>query len=67
MTKVLRMKKYDDITDAEKIPQERIDSMARPVLAAVRKAFEDPATVKDYQTWLAERVKRTKGESHEIL
>lgn len=47
--------------DAERIPQERIDSMARPVLAAVRKAFEDPATAKDYEKWLAERAEKLKG------
>lgn len=47
--------------DAERIPQERIDSMARPVLAAVRKAFEDPATAKDYEKWLTERAEKLKG------
>lgn len=47
--------------DAEKIPQERIDSMARPVLAAVRKAFEDPETKKDYKRWLEKRATKKKG------
>ncbi len=54
------MKQSDNI-DAGRIPQERIDSMARPVLAAVRKAFEDPATAKDYEKWLAERAEKPKG------
>jgi hypothetical protein len=36
--------------------------MARPILAAVRKAFEDPETMKDYKTWLEQRAaKQTKG------
>lgn len=55
------MKQNDNI-DTERIPQERIDSMARPVLAAVRKAFEDPETRKDYESWLEKRAtKQTKG------
>lgn len=55
------MKQNDNI-DTERIPQERIDSMARPVLAAVRKAFEDPETTKDYKSWLEKRAtKETKG------
>ena len=55
------MKQSDNI-DAERIPQERIDSMARPVLTAVRKAFEDPETLKDYESWLEKRAaKRRKG------
>ena len=55
------MKRDDDTMDAKRIPQERIDAMARPVLAAVRKAFEDPATAKDYERWLAERAAKLKG------
>lgn len=48
--------------DTEKIPQERINAMAKPVLAAVRKAFEDPETMKDYKSWLEKRAtKETKG------
>lgn len=47
--------------DAKRIPQERVEAMARPVLAAVRKAFEDPATAKDYEKWLAVRAAKTKG------
>ena len=47
--------------DAEKIPQERINAMARPVLAAVRKAFEDPETRKDYENWLEKRATKQKG------
>lgn len=48
--------------DTEKIPQERINAMAKPVLAAVRKAFEDPETRKDYESWLKKRAtKQTKG------
>lgn len=48
--------------DTEKIPQERINAMAKPVLAAVRKAFEDPETRKDYESWLEKRAtKQTKG------
>ncbi len=61
MTEVFHVKQSDNI-DAERIPQERIDSMARPVLAAVRKAFEDPETMKDYKSWLEKRAtKQTKG------
>lgn len=40
---------------AAEIPQERIEIMARSVLAAVRAAFEDPATKAEYAKWLAER------------
>ena len=47
--------------EAKRIPQERVDAMARPVLAAVRKAFEDPDTAKDYERWLAERAAKLKG------
>lgn len=47
--------------EVKRIPQERVDAMARPVLAAVRKAFEDPATAKDYERWLAERAAKLKG------
>lgn len=47
--------------DAKRIPQERVDAMARPVLAAVRRAFEDPETVKDYESWLAKRATKMKG------
>lgn len=60
MTEVFHVK-HDDNIDAEKIPQERIDSMARPVLAAVRKAFEDPETKKDYKRWLEKRATKEKG------
>lgn len=44
--------------DAKKIPQERIEAMARPALEAVRKAFEDPKIAKEFDQWLADR--RTK-------
>lgn len=47
--------------DTEKIPQERINAMAKPVLAAVRKAFEDPETRKDYESWLKKRATKQKG------
>lgn len=47
--------------DAEKIPQERINAMAKPVLAAVRKYFEDPETRKDYESWLKKRATKQKG------
>ena len=40
---------------AARIPQERVDIMARPVLAAVRKAFEDPAIAAEYELWKAKR------------
>lgn len=43
------------VIDAARIPQERIKIMARPVLAAVRAAFEDPAVVAEYEQWKAER------------
>lgn len=61
MTEVFHVKQCDNI-EAEKIPQERINAMAKPVLAAVRKAFEDPETRKDYESWLEKRAtKQTKG------
>lgn len=47
--------------DAERIPQERVEAMAKPVLAAVRKAFEDPETRKDYESWLKKRATKQKG------
>ena len=37
------------------IPQERIELLARPLLAAVRRSFEDPAVVAEYEQWKAER------------
>lgn len=39
----------------EKIRDADINAPARAVLAAVKKAFDDPAVVEDYQRWLAER------------
>lgn len=44
--------------DAKRIPQERIEAMARPVLAAAREAFKDPETAREFTRWLADR--RTK-------
>lgn len=41
--------------EATRIPQERIEAMARPALAAVRKAFEDPAIAAEYEAWLQAR------------
>lgn len=43
------------IIDASLIPKERLEIMARPLLASVRKAFEDPAFAADYERWKAER------------
>jgi hypothetical protein len=61
MTGVFDVKQCDNI-DTEKSPQERVEAMAKPVLAAVRKAFEDPETMKDYKSWLEKRAtKQTKG------
>lgn len=61
MTEVFHVKQSDNI-DAGRIPQGRIEAMAKPVLAAVRKAFEDPETRKDYESWLEKRAtKQTKG------
>lgn len=48
------------IIDADLIPKERIESMARAVLKAVKKAFEDPEVMKDYERWLAERSKNAR-------
>ena len=39
----------------ERIPRSRIDAMARPVLAAVRDAFEDPKIAAEYKEWLKAR------------
>jgi len=44
----------------ERIPRSRIDAMARPVLAAVREAFKDPETAREFTQWLANR-RATKG------
>lgn len=41
--------------DAGAIPKARIEAMARPALAAVRAAFEDPAFAAEYEHWKAER------------
>lgn len=46
-----------DLRPAE-IPQEHIDSLARPLVAIVRKAFEDPAFAAEYEVWLANRKKK---------
>jgi hypothetical protein len=37
--------------DAGRIPQERIEAMARPALEAVRKAFEDPTLATEFRAW----------------
>lgn len=44
------------------IPQERIELLARPLLAAVRRSFEDPAVVAEYERWKAERDARIRQE-----
>nr|DAM37322.1 MAG TPA: hypothetical protein [Caudoviricetes sp.] len=49
---------------AQKIPKERIEIMARPVLAAVRAAFEDPAIQAEYIAWLAARKARTAAKAN---
>lgn len=46
--------------DAKRIPQERIEAMARPVLAAAREAFKDPEIAREFTQWLAKR-RATKG------
>ena len=57
------MKPTNTYIDSKKIPQERIEAMARPALEAIRKAFEDPAVVNEFNQWLAQRVmlKKPKG------
>ena len=40
-----------DYIDASRIPQERIEAMARP-------ALEDPKVVKEFNQWLAQRAKK---------
>ncbi len=42
------------------IPAERLTILARPVLAAVRAAFEDPVIAAEYATWLAARQSKQK-------
>lgn len=37
--------------EAERIPAERIQQLARAARDAVRKAFEDPAVVADFEKW----------------
>jgi len=56
---VFHVKHTDNIKTTE-IPQERIEAMARPVLAAVREAFKDPETAREFTQWLANR-RATKG------
>lgn len=46
------------MNDLEKIPQVRIDMMARPVLKAVKRYFEDPEVIREFEKWLAERAER---------
>ena len=41
--------------DAKKIPKERVETMARPVLAAVRAYFDDPKNQREFEEWLAKR------------
>ena len=53
------MKKDTAGKQPERIPREAAERPARALLAAVAKAFEDPATVADFQKWQAER--RAKG------
>lgn len=50
--------KTNNCIDVDRIPQERIEAMARPALEAVRKAFEDPKVVKEFNQWLAQRAKK---------
>lgn len=52
------MIKTNNCIDVDRIPQERIEAMARPALEAVRKAFEDPKVVKEFNQWLAQRAKK---------
>jgi len=47
--------KHTDNIKTTEIPQERIEAMARPVLAAVRDAFEDPKIAAEYKEWLKAR------------
>lgn len=49
---------------AKEIPGERVTIMARPVLAAVRAAFEDPAIQAEYIAWLAARKTRTAAKAN---
>lgn len=49
---------------AAEIPQERVTIMARPVLAAVRAAFEDPAIQAEYIAWLAARKARAAAKAN---
>ena len=56
--------------DAERIPQERIEAIARPALQAIRKAFEDPRVVEEFNSWLAQRAKKTepvRGQKKEAV
>lgn len=46
------------------IPKEALDRPARALLAAVGKAFQDPAVAADFERWLAERQQSQK--SHKI-
>ena len=47
--------------EAERIPAERILQLARPTLAAVRQAFEDPAVVADFEAW--KKARRLAGKA----
>gem|GEM_PF-3521241 len=40
---------------AKAIPEERLTILARPVLAAVRAAFEDPIIAAEFELWKQKR------------
>lgn len=40
---------------AQEIPEERLTILARPVLAAVRAAFEDPIIAAEFELWKQKR------------
>jgi hypothetical protein len=43
-----------DLRPAE-IPQEHIDSLSRPLVDKVRKAFENPEFASEFEKWLSKR------------
>lgn len=40
---------------ASKIPQERINGLARPLLERVAEAFKNPVFAAEYEEWLTKR------------
>lgn len=47
---------------AQKIPKRKREQLAAPLLEIVRKAFEDPQIIKEYEVWLENRRKKLENQ-----